>query len=84
MSTPNKHDSKAVKLFKSRALKRQEKFNGMIKTFDCLKGRFRHSIARFEDCTKAVWVVCQCKLEMGDPLCDILVETAVDAQDTNS
>ena len=45
MSTPNKHDSKAVKLFKSRALKHQEKFNGMIKTFDCLKGRFRHSIA---------------------------------------
>lgn len=39
LSTPNNHDSRPVKLFKSRALKRHEKFNGMIKHFDCLKGQ---------------------------------------------
>jgi hypothetical protein len=38
LSTPNSHDSKEVKRFKSRALKRHEKFNGMTKTFDCLSG----------------------------------------------
>jgi hypothetical protein len=48
ISTPNSHDSKQVKKFKSRALKRQEKFNGMTKNFDCLSGRFRHSVDRFK------------------------------------
>lgn len=44
LSAPNHHDSKPVKLFKSRALKTHEKFNGMIKTFDSLRGHFRHSL----------------------------------------
>ena len=78
ISTPNNHDSTPVKLFKSRALKRHEKFNGMIKHFDCLIGRFRHSAARFEDCVEAVCVICQYKLEMGRPLFDILIPAVVD------
>jgi hypothetical protein len=36
ISTPNSHDSKQVFKFKSRALKRQEKFNELTKNFDCL------------------------------------------------
>jgi hypothetical protein len=49
ISTPNLHDSKQVKKFKSCALKRQEKFNGMTKNFDCLSGRFRHSVDQIEN-----------------------------------
>ena len=49
VSTPNAHDSKPVKKFKGRALKRHETFNGLIKEFDCLDGRFRHSVKRFQD-----------------------------------
>lgn len=79
ISTPNKHDGKAVKLFKSRALKRHEKFNGMIKHFDCLKGRFRHSVDRFAECMEAVCVICQYKCEMGDQLYNVLVQVVVDA-----
>ncbi|MEL7338863.1 MAG: transposase family protein [Bacteroidota bacterium] len=39
-STFNSHDSRAVKKFKSRALKRHETFNNLTKRFDCLKHRF--------------------------------------------
>ena len=79
MSSPNNHDSAAVKMFKSRALKRHEKFNGMIKHFDCLIGRFRHSATRFQQCVEAVCVICQYKMEMGNPLFDILIEAVVQA-----
>jgi len=74
VSTPNNLDSKDVKKFKSRALKRHETFNGMTKTFDCLSGRFRHNVKRFATCFEAVCVVCQYQLEHGNPLYDILVE----------
>jgi len=37
VSSPNPLDDYDVKLFKSRALKRQEKFNGHIKTFRSLE-----------------------------------------------
>jgi hypothetical protein len=63
ISTPNSHDSKQVKKFKSRALERQEKFNGMIKNFDCLSGGFRHSVDRFKNCFGAMCVICQYQIE---------------------
>jgi hypothetical protein len=50
ISTPNAHDSYGVKRFTSRALKRHETFNGHTKVFDCLSGRFRHSVPRFANC----------------------------------
>ena len=81
ISTPNNHDSSKVKKFKSRALKRHEKFNGMIKAFDCLKGRFRHSVDRFEQCMEAVCVVCQYKMDMGDRLYNVLIESLVEGDD---
>ena len=79
VSSPNNHDSRAVKKFKSRALKRHEKFNGMIKHFECLTGRFRHSATRFRQCMEAVCVICQYKMEMGMPLFDILIESVAEA-----
>ena len=40
ISCPNVTDSDHVQGFKSRALKRHEKFNGMIKNFESFKQRF--------------------------------------------
>lgn len=74
ISTPNGADPRNVAKFKSRALKRHEKFNGMAKSFDCLQGRFRHSVARFAICFEAVCVICQYQLENGKPLYNILIE----------
>lgn len=74
LSTPNPLDDDDVKLFKSRALKRHEKFNGHIKTFRALDTRFRHSIARFQNVVEAVCVICQYQIETDKPLFDILVE----------
>jgi hypothetical protein len=74
ISTPNRHDQRNVAKFKSRALKRHEKFNGMIKAFDSLSGRFRHSVSRFATCFEAVCVVCQYQLEHGRPLYTVLID----------
>jgi hypothetical protein len=74
LSTPNNHDFKAVKKFKSRALKWHEKFNGMTKNFDCLSGCFFHSVEQFSQCFEVICVICQYQLEMGDPLYDVLIE----------
>jgi hypothetical protein len=74
LSTPNSHDSKEANKFKSRALKRHEKFNGLTKIFDCLSGRFRHSVDRFKNCFEAVCVICQYQMENGSPLYDILID----------
>jgi len=74
VSVPNPYDSRPVQVFKSRACLRHETFNGIIKEFDCLKGRFRHSTAKFGVCFEAVCVLCQYKLEHDRPLFDVLVE----------
>jgi hypothetical protein len=74
ISTPNRHNSEQVKKFKSRALKRQEKCNGMTKNFDCLSGWFRHSADRFANCFEAVCVICQYQIENNRPLYDVLIE----------
>jgi hypothetical protein len=74
VSTPNWHDSKQCNKFKSRALKRHEHFNGLTKAFDCLSGRFRHSVDRFQNCFEAVCVICQYQVETDRPLYNILIE----------
>lgn len=73
LSLPNTLDDKVVKKFKSRALKRHEKFNGMMKAFDCLSERFRHSCPRFVDCFESICVICQYQMEHGSPLFNVLV-----------
>jgi DDE superfamily endonuclease len=78
ISAPNTMDSNGVKLFKSRALKRHETFNGHTKVFDCLNGRFRHSVDRFANCFEAVCVLCQYQIEADKPLFNILVEAVLE------
>jgi hypothetical protein len=74
ISTPNSHESKQCAKFKSRALKRHERFNGLTKAFDCLSGRFRHCVPRFKNCFEAVCVICQYQVETDSPLYSILIE----------
>jgi DDE superfamily endonuclease len=78
ISTPNAIDSYGVNLFKSRALKRHETFNGHTKVFECLNGRFRHSVQRFANCFEAVCVLCQYQIENDKPLFNILVEDVLE------
>jgi hypothetical protein len=55
-------------------LKRHERFNGLTKAFDCLSGRFRHSVDRFGNCFETVCVICQYQIEMDCPLFEVLIE----------
>jgi hypothetical protein len=71
LSTPNSHDLPEVAKFKSRARLRHERFNGMLKEFECLDRRFHHSRERLQSCFEAVAVIVQCKMAMGTPLHDI-------------
>ena len=76
-STFNAHDSRNVKKFKSRALKRHENFNNMTKRFECLRGRFRHGVDRFATMFEAICVICQLQMEDDMPLYDVLIEDIV-------
>jgi hypothetical protein len=83
VSTPNSIDTRNVKKFKSRALKRHEKFNGRIKTFDCLTGRFRHNRSKFEACVESVCVILQYDIELGNPLFEILIDDLMGDEEFN-
>ena len=72
ISSPNSHDSRPVKLFKSRALKRHEGFNGMTKSFQILRERFRHGPGKIGIAFESVAVICQYKIEAEEPLWDVL------------
>lgn len=78
VSALNPHDYKVVKKFKTRALQRHEKFNGMLKVFGCLDGRFRHTLPKYKIMFEACAVICQYKMENGQALYDILVERMVE------
>jgi len=80
-STFNAFDSKAVKKFKSRAQMRHEQFNGMLKEFSALDDQFRHEQDKFEVCFEATCVICQCQMENGEPLFDLLAGVEVNAED---
>jgi DDE superfamily endonuclease len=70
--TFNAQDSDEVKKFKNRALKRHEHFNGLLKHFAILDGRFRHQgPEKFATCFEAVAVITQYRLEFECPLYDI-------------
>jgi hypothetical protein len=72
VSTFNAQDNDEVKQFKSRALKRHERFNGLLKQFAILDGRYRHrGPENFAVCFEAVAVICQYRLELECPLYDI-------------
>ena len=70
--TFNAQDSDEVKKFKSRALKRHESFNALLKQYAVLDGRFRHrGPEKFATCFEAVAVICQYRLELECPLYDV-------------
>lgn len=81
VSTFNIQDSRNCKKFKSRALKRHERFNGYTKSFDCLSARFRHGEARFKNCFEAVCVVCQYIIELDNPLYTVLIDELMEDDD---
>ena len=77
-STFNAHDNAGVRLFKSRALKRHENFNNLLKQNKILDSRFRHSFSRFRDAFEACCVLAQYRIQGEIPLYDILIEDVVD------
>jgi hypothetical protein len=76
----NPEDSKGVAKFKCRALMRHEVFNWKIKTFEALRGRFRHSKEKLAIAFKAICVISQLKLETDMPLFDILIQQVLDKE----
>jgi len=71
-STFNALDNPAVKAFKSRAQMRHEQFNGMLKEFSSLADQFRHEQEWFEVAFEAACVICQYRMENGEPLFDLM------------
>jgi hypothetical protein len=71
ISTPNSHDTPALRKFKGRARARQETFNARIKTFACLSEQFRNGLGRQKIVFEAVCVICQYQMENGSPLFDV-------------
>jgi len=71
-STFNALDDPAVKAFKSRAQMRHEQFNGMLKEFSSLDDQFRHEQEWFEVYFECACVICQHRMENGEPLFDLL------------
>jgi len=80
-STFNAFDTDAVKALKSRAQMRHEQFNGLIKEYSCLNGRFRHGEKKFAICFEATCVLCQHRLENGEPLFHLLAGIELDETD---
>jgi len=74
-STFNAVDSEAVRTFKARVQMRHEQFNNYVKEFGCLKKPFRHKpdkIAKHKICFESVTVICQYRMEHGEPLFDLM------------
>jgi len=77
-STFNALDNPAVKAFKSRAQMCHAQFNGMLKEFSSLDDQFCHEQEWFEVCFEAACVICQHRLENGEPLFDLLAGIQMD------
>lgn len=74
-STFNSVDTSAVRTFKARVQMRHEQFNGMMKEFKVTSTKFRHKpdkIEKHTSCYEAVAVICQYRLEHGEPLFDLM------------
>ena len=78
VSTFNAHDNAGVKVFKSRALKRHENFNNLLKQNQILDTRFHHNHERFACAFEACCVLAQYRIQGEIPLYDILIEDVVD------
>jgi len=74
-STFNAVDSEAVRTFKARVQMRHEQFNNYVKEFGCLNTPFRHKpdkVEKHKICFEAVTVICQHRMEHGEPLFDLM------------
>lgn len=80
-STFNAMDGPAVKMLKSRAQMRHEQFNGMLKEFSCLDDRFRHKSAKCGTCFEATAVICQHRMDHGEPLFDVLAGVRIEEEE---
>ena len=73
VSTFNAFDSDRIKSLKSRAQMRHEKFNGMVKEYESVSVQYRHRVKeKFEACFEAVCVICQYRMDHGEPLYELL------------
>lgn len=72
-SCPNSFDDDDVREFKKRVRARHETFNARLKSFHVLSGKFRHKpvMDKHKACFKAVAVIVQYGIELGNPLFDI-------------
>jgi len=77
VSTFNAHDTLVLKLFKSRAQKRHETFNGLLKKNQILDTRFRHGLEKFGCAFEACCVVAQYRIQEEIPLYSILIDDVV-------
>ena len=74
-STFNSVDAAVVSKCKARVQMRHKIFNGMVKEFNVLTAPFRHEpdkMKKHEACFEAVAVLCQCRMEHGEPLFDLV------------
>ena len=72
------HNSKDVRTFKSKALKRHETFNGCTKVLEILRQQFRNDVKdQFSIVFESICVICQYKIEYETPLFDVLVEDLI-------
>ena len=74
-STFNAVDSSVVSKFKARVQMRHEQFYGMVKEYKCMSTPFRHKPDKIEKhcmCFEAVSVICQYRMEHGEPLFNLL------------
>ena len=73
VTTYNAFDKDDVAKFKTRAQMRHETFNGLMKEFMAMQGTFRSSEhAKYATCFEAIAVVCQYRMEHGEPMYDIM------------
>lgn len=70
-ATPNTHDPKPLKKFKDRCRARQESLNARLKRYEILNGPFRHNKEVHGVVFRAVCVLVQFEMEMGEPLFDV-------------
>jgi hypothetical protein len=71
VSTPNGHDPKQLKKFKSRARSRHETFNGRVKEYHCMSETFRNGKEKHKICFEAICVIIQYQMDHGFCLFDV-------------
>lgn len=71
ITVPNKHDSKNVQAYKSRASARHETFNKRIKDFKIVFGPFRSKHEHHKMAFEAICILVQYDIENGYPLFDL-------------